>query len=75
MAIKGLVYDVTKGREFYGKKGSYNVFAGKDCTRAVAKWSKDPEDMIPSLVCFNKLYILNKFAILRIFYLFLGWID
>jgi len=37
-------------KDFYGKRGSYNVFAGKDCTRAVAKWSKNPEDMIPDLV-------------------------
>jgi membrane-associated progesterone receptor component len=50
MAIKGLVYDVTKGRDFNGKGGSYNIFAGKDCTRAVAKWSKKQEDMIPNLV-------------------------
>ena len=35
--IDGLVYNLIKGREFYGSDGPYNAFAGKDCTRLLAK--------------------------------------
>ncbi|KAK5857915.1 hypothetical protein PBY51_011124 [Eleginops maclovinus] len=45
MAIKGVVFDVTKGREFYGKGAPYNALVGKDSTRAVAKMSLDPADL------------------------------
>ncbi|XP_012681698.1 neudesin isoform X2 [Clupea harengus] len=45
MAIKGVVFDVTKGKEFYGKGAPYNALVGKDSTRAVAKMSLDPEDL------------------------------
>lgn len=31
--------------DFYGKKGSYSMMAGKDCTKAVAKWSIKDEDL------------------------------
>ncbi|XP_032366926.1 neudesin isoform X2 [Etheostoma spectabile] len=45
MAIKGVVFDVTKGKEFYGKDAPYNALVGKDSTRAVAKMSLDPADL------------------------------
>lgn len=45
MAVKGVVFDVTKGKEFYGKDAPYNALVGKDSTRAVAKMSLDPEDL------------------------------
>ncbi|KAK7904541.1 hypothetical protein WMY93_017148 [Mugilogobius chulae] len=45
MAVKGVVFDVTKGKEFYGKDASYNALVGKDSTRAVAKMSLDPDDL------------------------------
>ncbi|XP_064809143.1 neudesin-like isoform X2 [Oncorhynchus masou masou] len=45
MAIKGVIFDVTKGKEFYGKDGPYNALVGKDCTRAVAKMSLEPADL------------------------------
>ena len=35
--IDGLVYDLHKGREFYGEGGPYHPFAGRDCTRLLAK--------------------------------------
>ena len=41
--IKGYVYDVGRGRDFYGPGGPYGMFAGKDCTRALAKVAFDPE--------------------------------
>lgn len=45
MAVKGVVFDVSKGKEFYGKDASYNALVGKDSTRAVAKMSLDPADL------------------------------
>ncbi|XP_031165905.1 neudesin isoform X1 [Sander lucioperca] len=45
MAVKGVVFDVTKGKEFYGKDAPYNALVGKDSTRAVAKMSLDPADL------------------------------
>ncbi|XP_021735868.1 probable steroid-binding protein 3 [Chenopodium quinoa] len=45
MAIKGNIYDVSKGRIFYGPGGSYAMFAGRDATRALALMSFDPQDL------------------------------
>ena len=40
------VYDVSFGGVgFYGPKGGYSVFAGKDASRALAKMSFDPADL------------------------------
>ncbi|KAJ3613143.1 hypothetical protein NHX12_019395 [Muraenolepis orangiensis] len=47
MAIKGVVFDVSKGKEFYGKGSPYNSLVGRDSTRAVAKMSLDPADLTP----------------------------
>ncbi|KAJ4022311.1 hypothetical protein NW752_000486 [Fusarium irregulare] len=46
VAIKGKVYDVT-GNKAYLPGASYNVFAGKDASRALAKSSTKPEDALP----------------------------
>ncbi|XP_066451147.1 neudesin isoform X2 [Eleutherodactylus coqui] len=46
MAVKGAVFDVSAGKEFYGKGASYNALAGKDSTRAVAKMSLEAEDLV-----------------------------
>lgn len=43
IGIRGYVYDVTRGRDYYGPGGPYEMFAGKDCTRALAKVSFEPE--------------------------------
>ena len=43
LAIRGQVYDVGRGRGFYGPGGPYGMFAGKDCSRALAKVAFDPE--------------------------------
>ncbi|XP_072313903.1 neudesin [Eucyclogobius newberryi] len=45
MAVKGVVFDVTKGKEFYGKDAPYNALVGKDSSRAVAKMSLEPDDL------------------------------
>ena len=49
VGIKGYVYDVGRGRDFYGPGGPYGMFAGKDCTRALAKAAFDPELFVGSL--------------------------
>ncbi|XP_006812210.1 neudesin-like [Saccoglossus kowalevskii] len=45
LAVKGTVFDVTSGKDFYGKDAPYNALVGKDSTRAVAKMSLAPEDL------------------------------
>ena len=43
IVIRGVVYDVTRGRDFYGPGGPYGMFAGRDCTRALATMAFDEE--------------------------------
>jgi len=43
IGVRGRVYDVTRGQSFYGPGGPYGMFAGKDCTRALAKVAFDEE--------------------------------
>ncbi|KAM4541507.1 neudesin [Fundulus diaphanus] len=45
MAVKGVVFDVSTGKEFYGKDAPYNALVGKDSSRAVAKMSLSPADL------------------------------
>lgn len=49
MAIKGQIYDISKGRMFYGPGGPYALFAGKDASRALALMSFDPNDLTGDL--------------------------
>lgn len=49
VAIKGRIFDVSAGNSFYGPDGAYCMFAGKDASRALAKMSKNEEDVSPSL--------------------------
>jgi membrane-associated progesterone receptor component len=43
IAVKGNVYDVSKGRSFYGPSGPYSNFAGNDASRGLALNSFESE--------------------------------
>lgn len=45
LAVRGNVFDVTPGRNFYGPGGPYENFAGRDATRGLACGSFD-DDML-----------------------------
>ncbi|KAJ3477730.1 hypothetical protein NLI96_g10263 [Meripilus lineatus] len=47
VAIKGTIFDVSHKRDTYGKGGSYNIFAGKDASKAFGLSSLKAEDAIP----------------------------
>jgi predicted heme/steroid binding protein len=50
LAIRGRVYDVTKGSTFYAPGRSYHPFLGKDSTRAYGTGCLKPECLISSTV-------------------------
>ncbi|KAJ8947690.1 hypothetical protein NQ318_001528 [Aromia moschata] len=39
VAVNGSVYDVTRGKRFYGPGGPYAAFGGKDASRGLATFS------------------------------------
>lgn len=45
IAVKGNVYDVSKGRSFYGPSGPYSNFAGNDASRGLALNSFEIENI------------------------------
>lgn len=47
LSINRKVFDVTKGKNFYGPGGPYGNFAGRDASRGMAKQSFDLEMLTP----------------------------
>ncbi|XP_048321401.2 membrane steroid-binding protein 2-like [Ziziphus jujuba] len=45
ISIKGQIYDVSSGRNFYGRGGPYAMFAGREASRALALLSFKPDDI------------------------------
>lgn len=48
LSVCGLVLDVTAGSGFYGPDGAY-PFAGRECARALAKFSTEEADLVADL--------------------------
>lgn len=49
LGIRGKVFDVSPGRNFYGPGGPYENFAGRDATRGLACGSFDEEMLTKDL--------------------------
>ena len=49
LAIVGHVYDVSRGRQFYGPSGGYSGFAAKDGTRAFVSGNFTTEGLVDSI--------------------------
>eukprot|EP01147_Barroeca_monosierra_P003162 gene3162-5905_t len=72
MAIKGVVFDVSEGRRFYGPGAPYHVLAGKDCTRAVGLWSLEERDLTSDISDFTEeqLSSLNEDSLQLVYQVF-----
>ncbi|OQD76155.1 hypothetical protein PENDEC_c005G05528 [Penicillium decumbens] len=49
LAVRGRVFDVTPGKNFYGPGGPYENFAGRDASRGLAHQSFDEEMLTKDL--------------------------
>lgn len=59
LSVRGVVFDVTEGKDFYGPGGAYEMFAGHECGVALAKMSFD-EKYIDDLAGCNSLNFGEK---------------
>ncbi|RDA92073.1 hypothetical protein CP533_3579 [Ophiocordyceps camponoti-saundersi (nom. inval.)] len=49
LAVRGRVFDVSRGASFYGPEGPYANFAGRDASRGLALGSFDPDVLTDDL--------------------------
>ena len=49
LAVRGRIFDVSPGRNFYGPGGPYANFAGRDASRGLAKGSFEEEMLTDDL--------------------------
>jgi len=78
IAIKGKVYDVSKGRQSYGPQGPYHVFAGHDASVALGKGSLDASDLDKDYTTLNpsEMSSLNEWiAMYEAKYERVGWLE
>ena len=54
LAVRGFVFDVTAGKDFYGPGGAYEVLAGRDASLGLAAMETD-ESKWPSKGTFDEL--------------------
>lgn len=59
LGIRGVVYDVTNGKSFYGPGGPYENFAGRDASRGLALNSFDPAVLTPLAKPLDTLHDLS----------------
>jgi membrane-associated progesterone receptor component len=52
--LTGTVFDVSAKRDTYGSGGSYNIFAGKDASRALGKSTLKAEDAVADYSTLNE---------------------
>lgn len=60
MAVKGDIFDVSRGASFYGPEGPYHNFAGRDASRGLAKNSFEEDVLTPLADPIDLLLDLDK---------------
>ena len=60
LSLAGVVFDVSKGRNFYGPGGPYEVFAGRECGLALAKMSLDDVTLLDDVAGCESLTGMDK---------------
>jgi membrane-associated progesterone receptor component len=53
ISVKGIVFDVTSGSDFYGPGKSYNKFAGREASRCLGKMQVDDSESNASWLNLN----------------------